>query len=245
MHHSPSAGLASNEVTAVAQDETGYIWIGTNNGLQRFDGVRYKTFHSRQNDRTSIPNDVILQVLFDKRKNLWLVTADGKVGIFDTRHFTYHEISVKLKKESFLQHGKKLISDQDGNIILLFAGAGLVTWSEKEQEFSADHNFIPGTSERDVNDVVQQPGTKKYWISTHAGMIIYNSGTHKFSYTGHNTETEKFIDKLGTIPLPGNLLFDSYGRLWFDSWVGAGDLIYAYDTKNNEIAVEHFFKKLL
>jgi ligand-binding sensor domain-containing protein len=119
MHHSPSAGLASNEVTAVAQDETGYIWIGTNNGLQRFDGVRYKTFHSRQNDRTSIPNDVILQVLFDKRKNLWLVTADGKVGIFDTRHFTYHEISVKLKKESFLQHGKKLISDQDGNIILL------------------------------------------------------------------------------------------------------------------------------
>ena len=213
MHHSPSAGLASNEVTAVTQDATGYIWIGTNNGLQRFDGVRYETFRSRQYDPTSIPNNVIIQLLFDKKKNLWLVTADGKVGIFDTRRFVYHQARVKLKDDSFLLHGRKLICDDAGNIILLFVGSGVVTWNETNREFSAQYNFIPNSANWDINDVVQQPGTKKYWISTRRGMTIYNLLTHKFSYPGHNIEKEKYIDKLGTIPLPGNLFFDSSGRL--------------------------------
>ena len=48
MHYGLSTGLASNEVTNAYQDEAGYMWIGTNNGLQRFDGTRYKTFvHGR------------------------------------------------------------------------------------------------------------------------------------------------------------------------------------------------------
>ena len=85
MHYGLSAGLASNEVTNAFQDKAGYIWIGTNNGLQRFDGIRYKTFRSRKDDSTSIPNNNIAQILFDKKNNLWLITADQKIGVFDTR----------------------------------------------------------------------------------------------------------------------------------------------------------------
>jgi len=87
MHYGLSTGLASNEVTNAYQDEAGYMWIGTNNGLQRFDGTRYKTFRSRKDDSTSIPNNSIAQILFDKKNNLWLITADQKIGIFDTKNF--------------------------------------------------------------------------------------------------------------------------------------------------------------
>jgi Predicted periplasmic ligand-binding sensor domain len=62
MHYGLSAGLASNEVNTVAQDEAGYIWIGTANGLQRFDGLRYKSF--RANKKILQPFPAILFIKY-------------------------------------------------------------------------------------------------------------------------------------------------------------------------------------
>jgi signal transduction histidine kinase/ligand-binding sensor domain-containing protein len=240
MHYGNAAGLASNEVLAVVQDSTGYIWIGTNNGLQRFDGVRYETFRSRENDATSLPHNAVIQILFDKKGNMWVLTADGKVGIFDTRSFKYKEMPVRVKDQSFLQRGKKVICDQEGNVMFLFAGGGLTTWNPNKQEFSADYNFIPGAENLDVYEVVQQPGTRRYWISTPRGTHIYNLATHVASYPGRNIEKEKFLDDLGTVRLPGNFLFDSHGRIWFDTWIAGTDMIYAYDLNQHKILLENY-----
>ena len=79
-------GLASNEATAGLQDEQGFMWVGTNNGLQRFDGHRYLSFRHEKNDSTSIPHNYVTQLLLDKKKNLWVLTGDGKVGIFDRKN---------------------------------------------------------------------------------------------------------------------------------------------------------------
>ena len=109
MHYGLSAGLASNETNTVAQDEAGYIWIGTANGLQRFDGLRYKSFRANKKDPSAIPNNFVYQILFDKEQNLWLSTGDGKLGIFDTHNFTYRQVKVKVKDESYLLLERELI----------------------------------------------------------------------------------------------------------------------------------------
>ena len=83
-HYGVSSGLASNETTACVQDEQGFMWIGTNRGLQRFDGQRYLTFAHQKNNAASIPHGYVLQLLLDQKKNLWVLTGDGKVGVFDT-----------------------------------------------------------------------------------------------------------------------------------------------------------------
>jgi ligand-binding sensor domain-containing protein len=240
MHHSTSSGLASNETIFVAQDEAGYMWIGTNNGLQRFDGVRYKTFRSRKNDPSSIPNNYILQILFDKNKNLWLSTGDGKIGIFDTHNFTYREVKVKVKDKKLLQQDRKLILDDEGNLFFLFSGFSFTTWNEKKQEFSEEYNFIPVPSDWRIVDLAQQPGTRKYWIGTYTGTAIYDRQTNHLSYTGHNIGKEEFIDKLGTVSVPGSFLFDSRNRLWFATWREGTNLIYAYDIKRNEAVLEKY-----
>ena len=56
-HYGVSTGLAANETTGSLQDEQGYIWIGTNKGLQRFDGQRYLTFVNQKNNPASIPHN--------------------------------------------------------------------------------------------------------------------------------------------------------------------------------------------
>lgn len=254
-HYGVSAGLASNEVRTVAQDETGYMWIGSNNGLQRFDGVRFKTFRSAKNDPSSIPNNVILQTLFDKKNNLWLMTADNKVGIFDTRNFIYHEMKVRASDQSLTAPYKSLICDNDGNIILLFTDAGFVTWNEKKQEFAADYNFISVPNDWMIVDIMQQPGTKKYWMGTHTGIAVYNAQTKQLSYAGHNEEKIPFLNsRLAAIPLSRGFLMDSKGRFWFFSWASETShgwdigmpLIYLYDLKKNDTLLNGYhFGRLL
>src|ERR1043165_8995662 len=76
-HYTGSSGLVSNQVNGVIQDEEGYIWIATTDGLQRFDGIRYKTFRHKEGDETSIPSNTIVQVMLDKKNNLWLLMVNG------------------------------------------------------------------------------------------------------------------------------------------------------------------------
>src|SRR4029079_19434558 len=70
-HYTGSSGLVSNQVNSVIQDEEGYIWIATTDGLQRFDGIRYKTFRHKEGDESSIPSNTIVQMMLDKKNNLW------------------------------------------------------------------------------------------------------------------------------------------------------------------------------
>ena len=79
-HYTGESGLISYQVNTSLQDEDGYIWIATNEGLQRYDGIRYKNFRHKDNDPTTIPSKSVLQIITDKKKNLWLLTMDGKAG---------------------------------------------------------------------------------------------------------------------------------------------------------------------
>ena len=56
---------------------------------------------------------------------------------------------------------RELIMDNDGNLVFLFVARGFVTWNEKQQEFSEDHNFIHLPETLKVIDIAEQPGTKK------------------------------------------------------------------------------------
>jgi ligand-binding sensor domain-containing protein len=122
-----ATGLLSNEVRSVVQDRTGYIWIATNNGLQRFDGVHYKTFQHRDNDPTSLPANFLIQLLLDNDDQLWVVSADGQVGRFDKSKFTYTPVGAKAQKPGSIWAIKRLIKDDAGHLFsFLLEGAELL-----------------------------------------------------------------------------------------------------------------------
>ncbi len=239
-HYGVSAGLASNEATASIQDEQGFVWVGTNNGLQRFDGQRFMTFRNEKGDSTSIPNNYVIQLLLDKKKNLWVLTGDGKVGMFDKKRFIYKEAQVKIKDPGLLVIERELIEDEQGNLFLLYHNNEFLTWSEQRKEFAATHNFINLPPDFKFVDLLQQPGTKKYWIGRREGIAVYNLETKQLSYWGHNIENEPLIEKFGTVTVPFNLLFDKQNRLWFDAWLGS-PAIFCYDLKKNEPVLEQYY----
>jgi ligand-binding sensor domain-containing protein len=238
-HYGVSSGLASNEVTTGVQDEQGFIWVAGNKGLQRFDGQRYLTFGFKKNNPLAIPHNYIVQLLMDKKKNLWVLTGDGKVGIFDTKRFIYTGVKVKVKNEKILDYERELIEDEEGNIFLIYHRNEFVTWNEKQKEFSADYNFIPLPPDWETTDCLQQPGTKKYWIAGNKGLAVFDRQNNQLSYKGHNVANEAAIDKFGDVAGPTRLFIDKQERLWFDAWIDL-PLLFCYDLKKKEPVLDHY-----
>ncbi|MGZ8524088.1 MAG: ligand-binding sensor domain-containing protein [Chitinophagaceae bacterium] len=238
-HFGVSSGLASNEVTTSLQDEQGFIWIASNKGLQRFDGQRYLTFSAQKDNPVAIPHNYVTQLLLDKKKNLWVLSGDGNVGIFDTKRFTYTPVRLKVKNERVLLFERELIEDEQGNLFLIFHHNEFITWNEKQKEFSADYNFISFPPDWEASDCIQQQGTKKYWIGGSKGLAVFDLQTKQLSYKGHNVAKEAVIDELGHIPGPTRLLIDKQERLWFDAWLGSSKL-FCYDLKRKELVLDRY-----
>ena len=80
-HYSIDDGMASNAITQLVQDDYGYIWIGTWNGLSRFDG--YNFFNYKTCAASHIPNlhNRIWQMTIDNQQNLWMRMYDSRVFV--------------------------------------------------------------------------------------------------------------------------------------------------------------------
>jgi ligand-binding sensor domain-containing protein len=237
-HYSTNSGVLSTQVNTVAQDEEGYIWTGSIDGLQRFDGTRYKTFRHNKNDNTSIPSNAVWQLLVDKNKNLWVMLNDGRIGIFNTKNFRYTEVGIKTQyRDALTTSIKKIVEDDRGDIYYVLAGSEVLQYDKtKNSFFSANHRFKLKEGWR-VGDFSYQASTQKYWITTKDGTLaIYNRKTDKLSAIYDNVENEKIIDQLAGKVSPYGLFFDQKDRLWFLSWGEGFPYIHCYDLKKKDYA---------
>ncbi len=239
-HYTATMGLVSNQVNSVVQDQAGYIWVGTTDGLQRFDGQRYKTFRHIRNDSTSIPTNPIMQLLIDKKQQMWIVFANAEIGIFNTNTFQFTKSRVTLDDPKTAWSYKRLNCDEDGNLFLVLMGWGIITYNEKQNEFASRYNFIPRPQDIYFCDVVQQPGTKKYWIGLqNGGIAVYNQQTQHLNYAGHNPDKEPAVDKITGPGIPNHLFIDNKQRLWYDTWGPGFPYIFCYDTRSHQMVVEN------
>ncbi|MDX2286940.1 MAG: two-component regulator propeller domain-containing protein [Bacteroidia bacterium] len=75
VHLTPSDGLSQSSVFQIFQDRKGYIWIGTQDGLNRYDGHEFKVFRNVAEDPASLPGNEIRTMFEDRRGRLWVSTS--------------------------------------------------------------------------------------------------------------------------------------------------------------------------
>ncbi len=76
-------GLSSNEITCIYEDTQHFLWIGTREGLNRFDGRKFEIFRSDPNNPNSLSGNFIIDVLQDKQSIYWIATKDGGLTRYD------------------------------------------------------------------------------------------------------------------------------------------------------------------
>jgi len=174
-NYSVAEGLPSSTVRAIAQDDQGYLWFGTKNGISRFDGYQFRNFQYKKNDTSSLGNNFIHCITRVDSTHLWIGTENG-VYILD------------LEKEQFSHFGPPkektvydILRDKDGMIWFASRLNGLYCYDPGKrslQHFKAGNS---GLSSDEVSRIAQDDDGN-IWIGTFGrGIDIYNPSTGSFS----------------------------------------------------------------
>ena len=128
-------GLSNNNVTAIAKDGKGYLWFGTSNGLNRYNGYDFVNYFSSGNDSTSIPGNYISALLTDMQGRLWIGCLSTGLARYDEAagHFAGYDLpAAPGEPEPFYIYDIK--SDRSG-VIWAATSHGLFRYNEKEDGF--------------------------------------------------------------------------------------------------------------
>ena len=87
-HITVKDGLSLSYVTSIAQDKNGYIWFGTQDGLNKYDGFSFVVYKHDPFNESSIPSGDIIDILVDKKGKMWLGTDGGGLASFDPKKET-------------------------------------------------------------------------------------------------------------------------------------------------------------
>ena len=190
-------GLSQAAAQAILQDRNGFIWIGTQHGLNRYDGYKFETFTHDINNPNSIANGWIYSLLEDNSGHIWIATDDG-LDRFDPLEKTFIHYKYSPEDASSLPDNtvRALLQDSLGNVWVGTA-AGL---ARLKQDMTFEHVSIPIESEQPL--VIRSLAEGKghvIWLGTqHHGLIAFNTKTgkaiqYKHSFNNQNTISGNYI----------------------------------------------------
>ncbi|MBV9764710.1 MAG: PAS domain-containing protein, partial [Acidobacteriaceae bacterium] len=160
------AGLPQNSVLSIAQTADGYLWLATEDGLARFDGVRFAVF-DRENTPQLQSND-IRALLADRENNLWIGTNGGGLTLFQDGKFTTFTTRDGLSNDAILS----LYEDGDRAIWVGTDGGGLSRFYKGRFTHYSQKDGLPDN----VVFAISGDSQGTLWVATHAGLAAWKDG---------------------------------------------------------------------
>jgi len=215
-------GLSSNVVSSIYQDEKGFIWVGTANGLQRFDGRKFIQFNNNKPGSDIMPDARVFQIIPADSGRLFLAyTSIREFGIFDPSNFTYKKIALKTLHEIPPRSDFYTWIDSYGKIYLNILRYGILQFDKKENAFVENNAFpLPAGWKNNLRSVYDDSLKQQVWIGTDSGLCIYNRQSKQMWNRKYNPENlavlknEKVQDKVSEIYI------DRQRRIWIFGWPG-------------------------
>lgn len=214
-------GLSNNSVRVVYQDKRGFIWLGTYDGLNRYDGNEFTIFRNKLNDSTSLPHNYIYALHEDVDNNLWVSTGQGVVKYNHTySNFSplYGYFYQGKKPVKVTIHAAAIQSGADGTLFIATNGWGLLVKKRNDQyaqqvPLQIDNQKINGYNVRAV--VIDN--NKVMLFVAGKGLCVYNT---KLGIVTHvNAEVKQ----------ANCVLLNKAGK----TWIGGETGLHLYDPVTN------------
>jgi class 3 adenylate cyclase/ligand-binding sensor domain-containing protein/predicted metal-dependent HD superfamily phosphohydrolase len=162
-------GLSQSVVNCIKQDKLGYIWVGTQDGLNRFDGQGFKVYKHIVNNSASLSNSYINDIEFDDKGFMWIATINGGLNVFNPyRQFFYVYDEIPELNQGAIN---KLLY-KDGYLYVATAKAGLIRINTANsldyKVYSSKSNKFPSDRINSITEV-----DEALWVGTDGqGLII-------------------------------------------------------------------------
>jgi len=182
-------GLSQNCVWTVMQDHRGFVWFGTKDGLNRFDGDAFKVYRRQQGDTTSLGNNFVRALLEDSQKRFLVGTEQGFFQ-FDPRMERFQRIRLDKNNEDAEVTINAILEDQSGDIWLATHGQGIYRLDSKLQfkrhyyRNPAQKNSLPTA----YIWALDQDSNGHIWIGTIGeGLALFDSDNEEFIRIRHDS----------------------------------------------------------
>ncbi|GBU07400.1 hybrid sensor histidine kinase/response regulator [Bacteroidales bacterium] len=223
-----SDGLSNNQVDCIFKDSRGFMWFGTNYGLNRFDGYNFKVFYTKENDKHSLISNRIQGIQEDIHGNLWINDAE-LYAIYDYKTETFsHNTSILLQNMKLKPNPKFIEIDKDKNFFAYYQDDGIYKYDVQSRKvFFFQQSDIKGNiSLGEINAIKTQDSL--FWLLFENGLIErYNQATNSI-----DLRNEALIRDNNSF-YPKQLFIDQEGLPWvYPSFEGKG--ISYLDTQSLE-----------
>jgi len=206
-------GLSHNKVNCILQDQRGFIWMGTDDGLNRYDGKHFVHFRNKFGDTSSISGNIITDILEDKEGRLWIATAVGGISRYDYRlpssqqfkQYKHHPRKTSIPVNAI----NTLLEDRRGYLWLGTSGKSVLRFNKDTEQF----DDVTKTRKTILDLCMDKDGL--IWVGRQGGGIMKINPV-----TLHAVEDNRYQDLYAKLPhvTVTALHKDSEGNVWFGSW---------------------------
>jgi len=215
-------GLSNNAVTSIFQDHYGFMWFGTYDGLNRYNGYEFKVFRNQLNDPSSLIHNRIVAITEDADNRIWIGTKMG-LSIYDPVKAIFAGLNYQTGKGTEIKKIDFTINDLDtdnrGNVYIATAGKGLLFY-KKGGKYATQLNVKAQEGEAGNTHIqsIKIDKQQRLWA------FIQGWGLYLLDQKSNNLQ---LINNSVTM---GNVLeTDNRGSLW----LGTDNGLYGYNINQN------------
>lgn len=231
-HLTVENGLSQSAVTVIFQDKSGFMWFGTQDGLNRYDGYNFKIFKNISDDSTSLSDNFIFSIYEDETGTLYIETQSGKLNKYNP----YKESFTIVSPEKINFHKAKMSSVMairfDKNDVVWKGGLGKEIGLTREDKttgksttFLHSINNTKSISDNKVYSVFRD-SKGNLWIGTFNGLDKLDENTGTFEHFKNIPSNSNSLSDNWVWPI----FEDSKGNLWIGTVKGG---LNKYDSNTN------------
>lgn len=174
-------GLSNSAVRSFCQDKNGFVWIGTNDGLNRYDGSEFKVFRHRDNDTSSLIHNWINVIAEDTEANVWIGTHGG-VSVYNSVTGTFSTLMYRAKEGApltrFTADTYDIVFDKVGNAYVRITDGQIVMFSSGN--FNSGHVINRMSSK--ISAICKGPDNNLWAVVETKGIYKYNLQNKAFQF---------------------------------------------------------------
>ena len=232
VNYGTTQGLSQSSVNAITQDNEGFIWIATDDGLNRFDGLNFTIFKNQANNINSLSNNFINDLWVDKTGLIWIATNKG-INTYNpvNKQFTRYFLNLSNYKSDLNKISHFCYDNNRKGFWLATGRSGFVFFDPKNNNLE-EYHFIIGDTIVETQATNFLNAGDFLWITTNKyGLFRFNKATKQIrNYTFDTTDTS--VDfSIATPNAFNSIFYDSIHKLYLIGTQGNGVATFNPTTK--------------